>query len=342
MNTDTNNTKRLNLKKYIPTANIINRYYNGRTVVLLGDSESLRILLKQEYNIEVNLFTTRVKEKVCENVVPLRKLKNKSSDYYIVIPLLPENEELKKTLNSFGYKEFKDYVFTMHKKVVIPAQSGEYRDEYGNYIVCKGCQVSLAENVGNTTIIADKSVKFKQGCIMMVGSSNCTVNIQKDCKFGQDFKIILWSGAKLTIGEHSSFGHNGGMVIHHDHEIVIGKDIMFANEVKVYAGDGHAIFDVVTGKRKNPVPDRESNPVVEFKDHVWVGIRSIVLGNKKTVIGQSCIIGAGSVVKGVFPNNCIIAGNPAKIVRKNATWNRNNTSENIFDCGEENICLTQE
>lgn len=335
------NSKQLNFNKYRPTANIIQRYYNGREVVSLGDSESLRVLLEQEYGIKINLFTTRVKEKVADNIIPFSQLKNKSSDYYLVIPFTKADENIKKRLSSFGFKEFKDYVFTMHKKVVISPKTEEYHDEYGNHIVCKGCQISLDENVGNTTIIADKSVNFKSGCIMMIGSSNCTVNIQKDSKFGQGFKIIMWSGAKLTIGEHTYFGHNGGFVIHHDHEVVIGNDTMFANEVRLYAGDGHAIFDTVTGKRRNPIPDG-NNPVIEIKEHVWVGLRSIILGGRKTIIGKSSIVGAGSVVKGVFPNNCIIAGNPAKMVRKNITWNRNNSSTDIFDCGEDNIQLTQD
>lgn len=37
---------------------------------------------------------------------------------------------------------------------------------------------------------------------------------------------------------------------------------------------------------------------------------------KGTKIGNNVVVGAGSVVNGSFPDNCIIAGNPAKIVKQ--------------------------
>lgn len=33
-------------------------------------------------------------------------------------------------------------------------------------------------------------------------------------------------------------------------------------------------------------------------------------------IGNECVVGAGSVVTKDIPSNCIVAGNPAKIIRK--------------------------
>jgi len=34
-------------------------------------------------------------------------------------------------------------------------------------------------------------------------------------------------------------------------------------------------------------------------------------------IGNNCIVGAGSVVTKDVPDNCIVAGNPARIIREN-------------------------
>ena len=53
---------------------------------------------------------------------------------------------------------------------------------------------------------------------------------------------------------------------------------------------------------------------VEIEDDVWIGGRAIILPGVK--IGKGAIIGAGSVVtKNVEPYT-IVAGNPAKLVRK--------------------------
>jgi len=49
-------------------------------------------------------------------------------------------------------------------------------------------------------------------------------------------------------------------------------------------------------------------------NNVFIGINCILLSN--TSIGDNCIVGAGSVVRGHFPENSVIAGNPAQIVSK--------------------------
>ena len=48
-------------------------------------------------------------------------------------------------------------------------------------------------------------------------------------------------------------------------------------------------------------------------DNVFIGMNSIILMGTK--IGDNVIIGAGSVVSGNIPDNVVVAGNPAKIVR---------------------------
>ena len=60
---------------------------------------------------------------------------------------------------------------------------------------------------------------------------------------------------------------------------------------------------------------------VSIEDNVWIGCRSTIL--KGAVIPRGCVIGANSNVVGVFTEkNCIIAGNPARIVKKNITWEK--------------------
>lgn len=48
-------------------------------------------------------------------------------------------------------------------------------------------------------------------------------------------------------------------------------------------------------------------------NNVFIGVGSIILMGAH--IGDNVIVGAGSVVNGNFPDNCVIAGNPAKIIR---------------------------
>lgn len=48
-------------------------------------------------------------------------------------------------------------------------------------------------------------------------------------------------------------------------------------------------------------------------NNVFIGMNSIILMG--THIGNNVIVGAGSVVSGYIPDNVVIAGNPAKIIR---------------------------
>ncbi len=47
--------------------------------------------------------------------------------------------------------------------------------------------------------------------------------------------------------------------------------------------------------------------------HCFIGCGAIILPD--TTIGNHCIIAAGSVVTRDVPNNCIVAGNPAKVIK---------------------------
>ncbi len=48
-------------------------------------------------------------------------------------------------------------------------------------------------------------------------------------------------------------------------------------------------------------------------DNVFIGMNSIILMGSR--IGSNVIIGAGSVVSGAIPDNCVAAGNPCKVIR---------------------------
>ena len=51
---------------------------------------------------------------------------------------------------------------------------------------------------------------------------------------------------------------------------------------------------------------------IDIGDDVFIGAQSIVLPNVK--IGNRVIVGAGSVVTKDIPENCVVAGNPARVI----------------------------
>jgi acetyltransferase-like isoleucine patch superfamily enzyme len=87
---------------------------------------------------------------------------------------------------------------------------------------------------------------------------------------------------------------------------------------KTYIGDYTAIsanVGIITSNHdvycnKDYTPEKE----VRIGDYCWIGMNSVILPGVK--LGDFTIVGAGSVVTKSFPEgHCIIAGNPAKLIR---------------------------
>ena len=66
---------------------------------------------------------------------------------------------------------------------------------------------------------------------------------------------------------------------------------------------------------------------VHIGDYTFVGAASVILAG--TTLGKGCIVGAGSVVKGNFPDFSIVVGNPAKIVGDTRTVDKQLLADGI-------------
>lgn len=88
-------------------------------------------------------------------------------------------------------------------------------------------------------------------------------------------------------------------------EIVIQDNCMLANGVYVTDSDWHDTYNRVA-------PIGKTAPV-RIEQNVWVGDGAIVF--KGVTIGENSIVGARSVVVDNVPENTIVAGNPAKVVK---------------------------
>ena len=55
-------------------------------------------------------------------------------------------------------------------------------------------------------------------------------------------------------------------------------------------------------------------------NNVWIGENVVVLPGVK--IGNGVIIGAGAIVTKNIPDNCIVAGNPARIIKRYSEINK--------------------
>ena len=121
---------------------------------------------------------------------------------------------------------------------------------------------------------------------------------------------------QLLIGKDFSCGEQLNISLYGKHrKIKIGDDCMFSWKTYVWTADGHFIYDKKSGNRLNLEKD------VVIGDHVWVGRHASV--HKGAKVPNGCIVGANSFVTKTFrEKNVILAGAPAKIVRRNIRWER--------------------
>ncbi len=153
-------------------------------------------------------------------------------------------------------------------------------------------------------------------------------------------KSILHLGKNLLIGElNIDFGNEGKCTIGDGSEILkgkfsvayaelsVGKECLFAKDVSIRTHDGHHIFDRNTGERIN-IPEN-----VTIEDGVWLGEGVKILSGAQ--IGKGSIVGAGAITSGRFPEGCILAGVPARIIRREVCWKRYETGLSNYRVLEE-------
>ena len=119
--------------------------------------------------------------------------------------------------------------------------------------------------------------------------------------------IVARRNGYIEIGEN--VGITGGTI--HGSDIKIGNNVMIGANTKIIDHDFHSLDYI---ERRTDAREHAISRPVRIGDDVFIGCNSLIL--KGTHIGDRCIVGAGSVVSGVFEDDCLIAGNPAKVVRK--------------------------
>ena len=174
-----------------------------------------------------------------------------------------------------------------------------YEDERGNRIDYAGPPV------------ASVTIKFTGSHNVLTIAPTAKLNSLKidfDCDHGRvelggskgpRFAAAIRVGdrSSVVIGDNVSATTPVAMSAAEATTIRIGNDVMMASDVQIRADDGHPIFDVATGRRVNV------SRSITVGHHVWLGLRSAVLGG--VTIGDGSVVGMGSIVTKSLPNNVV-------------------------------------
>jgi len=141
--------------------------------------------------------------------------------------------------------------------------------------------------------------------------------------------VLVFHPENISISNNVYIGHNSILKGYHQNELFIDKDVWIGQCCFIHSAGGVTIgrgaglgplVKIFTSVHKEVNP---SEPVI-FQDLVMkevivgcgcdIGVGAILLPGVK--IGDGAIVGAGSVITHDVPDYHVVAGNPARILRK--------------------------
>ena len=180
----------------------------------------------------------------------------------------------------------------------------------------KGLNVSI-HGVNNYLEI-ELPIAFKDTNIELAGENAVCIIKKTPIKINRA-SIYVGSWGRCFIDEGIWLNHpNFNVIINNNerfkpHKLVIGKRAQFGKELTIRTSDGHSIYNA-----GEELPYNEPQDVI-IGDDVWIAQRVTLI--KGAQIPSNCVVGACSLVNKKFEEEgCIIAGNPAKVIKRNIRW----------------------
>ena len=127
-------------------------------------------------------------------------------------------------------------------------------------------------------------------------SENGTLHLGKKVRAHRRSKLSVFGDGLLEIGSNTALGN--GVSVTCMEKITIGEGVQIGPNTKIYDHDHD--FRVPGGVKA----EKFVTTPVEIGDNTWIGCNVIIL--RGTIIGKNCIVAAGSVLKGCYPDNSVI------------------------------------
>lgn len=148
----------------------------------------------------------------------------------------------------------------------------------------------------NQTIETD--LKEREGILkQLLGSTGKNIFIEPN--------FICDYGYNIFVGEN--FYANFDCLILDTCPVVIGDNCMLAPGVHIYT----ATHPLMPDERNSGL---EYGKPVKIGHNVWLGGRSII--NPGVTIGDNVVVASGAVVTKDIPDNVVVAGNPARMIKR--------------------------
>lgn len=179
--------------------------------------------------------------------------------------------------------------------------------EYGKHVFC-GSHVKLKckskMKVGN-------GVTF-QSRVYIDALSKTGVTLGNGASIGTGTVIrcsgnMIELGVGFHLGNHSSLADN--CFVGASGGVYIGDDVIGGQNIRFHSSN-HVFMDLSKLIRKQGITKKG----IKIGNNCWIGAGAVFCDG--VTIGDGCVIGANAVITRSFPENSVIAGNPAKLLKQ--------------------------
>lgn len=154
--------------------------------------------------------------------------------------------------------------------------------------------VTLCGKLADHNLTQDERVKISKELLGKTGK-----NVQLGVGFTCDY------GSNIEVGEN--FYTNYNVCILDVCKVKIGDNCLIAPQVGIYTAC-HPL------DKATRISGLELGSPITIGNDCWIGGNAVI--NPGVTLGDNVIVGSGAVVTKSFPSNVVIAGNPAKIIKR--------------------------
>ena len=184
----------------------------------------------------------------------------------------------------------------------------------GRCIVARGAKLKVSSRA---------RIEFAPGARLYVGfglasftGSACYVRLDPGARLAIDGTVQLMRSARVYVAREARLDIGGGCYFNDSATVIcvghtrIGQRCAVSLNTAILDGNIHQL--VLNGAARPRVQS------VTVGDDVWIGLGATIMPGVK--VGDRAIIGAGSVVTSDVPSHAVVAGNPARVIARDAEW----------------------